>query len=452
MSGLPPPCYDVLKHYTQVNDLKHRQRGFRWTAAIAVTWMFAILVACGGEAAATPTAAPSPTTLPTSGSDQPVAPEVVQLDEPLNAPSEVPEELLAVWEAWALLAREHIDRENLDPAEATEEAIRGVIETLGDPHTHYVAPEEFDIQSQDLQGEFEGIGASVSMRLDGNLVVVAPIAGSPAESAGVRPGDIILEIDGVSVEGMSLMGAVNKIRGERGTKVTILVRHLGAIDPVAIEIVRGIIPLESVLLRSEPGDRIAHIRVTEFFADTPDDLATMLLQVMSSGAKGVILDLRDNPGGLLSSVVNVVNLFLDANQLSEGALVCYEIDSSGKRTNFQVQPGGVAAEIPLVILANEFSASATEILAGALQDHERAQVVGATTYGKGSVNILRRLSNGGGLMITFARWFTPDGRLIEDQGITPDFEVTSRDRQTAEATQLEKAREVMESILEDQGL
>ena len=359
---------------------------------------------------------------------------------------------MAVWEAWALLAREHIDRENLDPAEATEEAIRGVIETLGDPHTHYVAPEEFDIQSQDLQGEFEGIGASVSMRLDGNLVVVAPIAGSPAESAGVRPGDIILEIDGVSVEGMSLMGAVNKIRGERGTKVTILVRHLGAIDPVAIEIVRGIIPLESVLLRSEPGDRIAHIRVTEFFADTPDDLATMLLQVMSSGAKGVILDLRDNPGGLLSSVVNVVNLFLDANQLSEGALVCYEIDSSGKRTNFQVQPGGVAAEIPLVILANEFSASATEILAGALQDHERAQVVGATTYGKGSVNILRRLSNGGGLIITFARWFTPDGRLIEDQGITPDFEVTSRDRQTAEATQLEKAREVMESILEDQGL
>ena len=431
--------------------MNHRPQGLRWAAAVAVAWALAILVACGGEATATPEPALSPTAPPTSGSDQPTAPEVVQLDEPLNAPSEVPEELLAIWEAWALLAREHIDRENLDPAEATEEAIRGVIETLGDPHTHYVAPEEFDIQSQDLQGEFEGIGASVSMRLDGNLVVVAPIAGSPAEAAGVRPGDIILEIDGVSVEGMSLMGAVNKIRGQRGTKVTILVRHLGAIDPVAIEIIRGIIPLESVLLRSEPGDRIAHIRVTEFFADTSDDLGAMLLQVISSGAKGVILDLRDNPGGLLSSVIDVVNLFLDSNRLPDGALVTYEIDSSGKRTNFHVQPGGIAAEIPLVILTNEFSASATEILAGALQDHGRAQIVGATTYGKGSVNILRRLSNGGGLIITFARWYTPEGLLIENQGITPDFEVTSRDRQTAEATQLEKAREVMESILEERG-
>lgn len=452
MPGPPSPCYDVQSNYAKVNDLRQTPQGFRWAAAIAVTWMFAILVACGGEAADAPAQAPSPTAPPTSGSDQPVAPEVVQLDEPLNAPSEVPEELLAVWEAWALLAREHIDRENLDPAEATEEAIRGVIETLGDPHTHYVAPEEFDIQSQDLQGEFEGIGASVSMRLDGNLVVVAPIAGSPAEAAGVRPGDIILEIDGVSVEGMSLMGAVNKIRGKRGTKVTILVRHLGAIDPVAIEIIRGIIPLESVLLRSEPGERIAHIRVTEFFADTADDLANMMLQVQSGGAKGVILDFRDNPGGLLSSVIDVVNLFLDANQLPDGALVTYEIDSSGKRTNFHVQPGGIAAEIPIVILTNEFSASATEILAGALQDHGRAQIVGATTYGKGSVNILRRLSNGGGLIITFARWYTPDGRQIEEQGIAPDFEVTSRDRQTAEATQLEKAREVMESILEEEGL
>ena len=432
--------------------MTHTRQGLGWAATAVATLMALVLVACGDQGAAAPTAAPSPTPLPTSGSDQPIAPEVIQLDEPLNPPSEVPEELLAIWEAWALLARDHIDRENLDAGDATEEAIRGMIETLGDAHTHYVAPEEFDIQRQDLQGEFEGIGASVSMRVDGTLVVVAPIAGSPAEAAGVRPGDIILEIDGESVEGMSLMGAVGKIRGKRGTTVTILVRHLGAIDPVAIEIVRGIIPLESVLLRSEPGDRIAHIRVTEFFADTADDLSTTLLQAVAGGAKGVILDVRDNPGGLLHSVIEVVNLFLDADELGEGALVCYEIDSSGKRTNFPVQSGGVATDIPLVILANEFSASATEILAGALKDHGRAQMVGATTYGKGSVNILRRLSNGGGLIITFARWYTPEGRLIEEQGIEPDFEVTSRDRQTAEATQLEKAREVMEAILAQQGL
>ena len=411
-----------------------------------------LLVACGGAASSPTAVALSPTPKAQSvGSDGPTAPEVVQLEQAFVPPSEVPEELLAVWEAWALLAREHIDRDKLDPGESTEEAIKGIVATLGDAHTHYVAPEEFNIQNEDLQGKFEGIGASVSMRLDGKLVVVAPIAGSPAEAAGIRPGDVILEVDGESIEGLSLLGAVSKIRGERGTEVTILVRHLGALDPVEIVIVRGVIPLESVLLRSGPVDEIAHIRVTEFYADTADDLNTVLFQVMANGAKGVIIDVRDNPGGLLQSVIDVTNIFLDADELQDDALVMYEIDADNKRTNFKVERGGIATQIPLVILANEFSASASEILAGALQDHQRAVIVGATTYGKGSVNILRRLSNGGGLIITFARWYTPSGRVIENNGIAPDYEVVSRDRQTAEATQLEKAIEVLEAMLESEG-
>ncbi|MCH7786326.1 MAG: S41 family peptidase [Chloroflexi bacterium] len=413
---------------------------------VIVTALF--LAACSGAAS---NVAPTPqATVPSTAtfSDEPSIPEVVQLEIPLEAPSEVPEELKAIWEAWALLVREHVDRDKLDPAEATAEAIRGIVRTLNDPHTHYVAPEAFDIQNQDLQGEFEGIGASVSMRLDGKLVVVAPIEGSPAKAAGIKPGDIILEVDGESIEGLSLLAAVSKIRGPRGSTVRLLVRHLGAIDPVIVQIIRGIIPLESVLLRSAPGDRIAHIRLTEFFADTADDLSKMLSEVLADGAEGLIIDVRDNPGGLLSSVIDVTNLFLDAEDLDDGALILYEIDANRRRTNFKVDKGGIATDIPMVILANEFSASASEILAGALQDHERATIVGATTFGKGSVNILRRLSNGGGLVITFARWYTPTGRLIQDNGLEPDVEVVSRDRQTAETLQLEKAIEVLEAKLD----
>lgn len=413
---------------------------------VVVTALF--LAACSGAAS---NVAPTPqATVPSTAtfSDEPSIPEVVQLEIPLEAPSEVPEELKAIWEAWALLVREHVDRDKLDPAEATAEAIRGIVRTLNDPHTHYVAPEAFDIQNQDLQGEFEGIGASVSMRLDGKLVVVAPIEGSPAKAAGIKPGDIILEVDGESIEGLSLLAAVSKIRGPRGSTVRLLVRHLGAIDPVIVQIIRGIIPLESVLLRSAPGDRIAHIRLTEFFADTADDLSKMLSEVLADGAEGLIIDVRDNPGGLLSSVIDVTNLFLDAEDLDDGALILYEIDANRRRTNFKVDKGGIATDIPMVILANEFSASASEILAGALQDHERATIVGATTFGKGSVNILRRLSNGGGLVITFARWYTPTGRLIQDNGLEPDVEVVSRDRQTAETLQLEKAIEVLEAKLD----
>ena len=413
---------------------------------VIVTALF--LAACSGAAS---NVAPTPqATVPSTAtfSDEPSIPEVVQLEIPLEAPSEVPEELKAIWEAWALLVREHVDRDKLDPAEATAEAIRGIVRTLNDPHTHYVAPEAFDIQNQDLQGEFEGIGASVSMRLDGKLVVVAPIEGSPAKAAGIKPGDIILEVDGESIEGLSLLAAVSKIRGPRGSTVRLLVRHLGAIDPVIVQIIRGIIPLESVLLRSAPGDRIAHIRLTEFFADTADDLSKMLSEVLADGAEGLIIDVRDNPGGLLSSVIDVTNLFLDAEDLDDGALILYEIDANRRRTNFKVDRGGIATDIPMVILANEFSASASEILAGALQDHERATIVGATTFGKGSVNILRRLSNGGGLVITFARWYTPTGRLIQDNGLEPDVEVVSRDRQTAETLQLEKAIEVLEAKLD----
>lgn len=405
-----------------------------------------ILAACSSGAAtsvddAADPVSPSDTApSPTAGLSEPVF-EVVPLEKPLEAPSEVPEELKAVWEVWALLTREHVDRADMDPTKFAEAAIKGMLTALDDPHTNYVRPEAFKIDNEDIQGKFEGIGANVSMTRDGKLQIVAPIKGSPAEAAGLKSGDKILEVDGENIVGLSLLGAVAKIRGPAGTVVVLLVEHLGAVDPVEISVTRGVIPLTSVLLRTEPGDEIAHIRLTNFFADTNEILMNTIQEATDSGAKGLIIDVRGNPGGLLSSVVDITSLFL------EDGLVLYEIDGAGQRTNWNVRKGGIAKDIPLVVLSDKGSASASEILIGALQDHDRATIIGDTTFGKGSVNVLRRLSNDGGLYITFARWFTPSGRLIQGLGLEPDIEVTAVDARDNEVKPLEKAREVLKSLI-----
>ena len=421
--------------------------GFRFKILMAATLWVGVLAACGNDAgAAQPQAvsgqsAESASMITGASSDVTGLPEFVPLTQPIEVPKVVPDELEVVWQVWELLNKEHVDRAEIDPEVFAEAAIKGLLEALDDRHTNYVRPEAFNIQNDDIQGTFEGIGANVTMRRDGTLIILAPLPGSPAEAMGIRPGDAVLAVDGISLEGLSLLEGVARIRGPRGSKVVLSIKHLGAIDPVDITITRDVIPLVSVLLRSEPGDRIVHIRLTEFYANTADILAETLQEAVDNGAQGLILDVRDNPGGLLSSVVDVVSQFVD-----EG-LVLYQVDATGKRSSTSVEKGKTS-EIPMVVLTNEFSASASEILAGALQDHDRAIIVGATTFGKGSVNHLRRLSNGGGLWITIKKWLTPSGNLITGTGVEPDFEVVSRDRQTAEAKQLEKAREVLNELID----
>ena len=397
-----------------------------------------IAAACGDGGASSP----SPTTQAVVSDEATGAnpfPDVVELDEPLKRPSEVPEELKAIWEAWAILTRDYVDPSKLKPEDFTDAAIVGMLQLLEDPGTYYVRPGDFDVTNQDLQGKFEGIGATVSMRVDGKLIIVSPIEGSPAEAAGLRPGDVVLEVDGEVIEGLTILEAVAKIRGPRGSKVRLLVKHLGALDPVEIVVTRDTIPLISVRLRSDLGDKIAHIRVTSFNADSADKLAETIQEAVDAGAEGLIIDVRDNPGGLLSSAIDVTSQFL------EDGLVLFEVDGSGDRKNHKVRRGGVATEIPLVVLANEFSASASEILVGAIQDHERGTVIGNTTFGKGSVNILRRLSNDGGISVTISKFFSPSGRLIEGDGLKPDIEVVTFDHRDADTKQLEKAREVLEA-------
>ena len=332
----------------------------------------------------------------------------------IKAPFGSTQSLDVVDEAWDILFRDYVDKDKLDETKMSQGAVRGMVEAVDDPYTAYLDPATYELSLTRLEGTYEGIGATVSIE-DDQIVVIAPIAGSPAEKAGIRPGDKVLEIDGVSTEGMSLVEAVVIIRGPQGTPVRLLVLHQDETEPVEIEIVRDEIELPSV--RYEMREDIAYITISHFSELTNGQLSSALESITHEAATGIIIDLRSNPGGLLQGVIDVASYFL-----TEGVVVDV-VDNRGGHTTATVTRKEIATDLPLVILVDSFSASGSEVLAGALQDHGRAVIAGTTTFGKGSVNILRQLKDGSGLYITTARWFTPQGRLIEGEGISPDYEL-----------------------------
>jgi len=323
-----------------------------------------------------------------------------------------PADLDVVEEAWELIFEEHVDRNELDKGEISRSAIRGMIEALDDPYSGYLPPEMYEMQSRSFQGLYQGIGAYIT-ESDGEIMVVAPIADSPAEKAGIRPGDKVLEIDGESTAGITSMEAGLKIRGPVGTEVNLLVLHEGETEPVVITITRAEIELKSVGL--EMLEEIAYISIATFTMRTPAELLSAL-EEMPDSAVGIVLDLRNNPGGILDAVVDVAGQFLD-----EGAVVVRVRHDKGEETPMEVEGEGIARDLPLVVLVNGNSASGSELLAGALQDHDRAKVAGSQTFGKGTVNALHLLKDGSALYLSVARWFTPQGRPINGVGIAPDF-------------------------------
>ena len=347
----------------------------------------------------------------------------------------LPPEFARLAEVWEILQREHIDGANINPQTVSDGAIRGMLASLDDPYAAYLDREQFPLERQDIRGFFEGIGAEVGMK-EGHVTVLAPMPDSPAEEAGIRPGDMILAVDGEDIRGLSLLEVIHKIRGEAGTTVRLSVRRLNGVDTVEIAIERGRITLRSVNLVMQVG-RIGHLKLSGFTGATNDELKAALERFERSQGVGMVVDLRNNPGGLVSSVVDVTSQFVD-----EG-LVLYQIDAKGHRRDWEVEPGGLAHEIPVVVLVNEFSASASEVFAGAIIDHERAPVVGVTTFGKGSVNNLWPLSDGSGINVTTARWYTPSGTLIEGEGIIPDI-VEEPSEDELEDPQLDRAIELLQ--------
>lgn len=319
-----------------------------------------------------------------------------------------------VKEAYDIILQNYVEREKLDANKLREGAIKGMLEALDDPYSVYMSPKAYQLSMSGLQGKFEGIGATVGIR-DDKLMIIAPIPDSPAARAGIKPGDAILEIDGQSTEGLSLEEAVLSIRGLKGTSVKLLIQHQGVAETEVIEIVRAEIKLTSVSFEMK-GD-IAYINITHFTERTDGELKPAIINVNQNGATGIVLDLRSNPGGLLDSVVDVASYFL-----KEGVVVS-TVDNEGRRESLSVRPGSVKTDLPLVVLTDNYSASASEVLTGALQDYGRATIAGAKTFGKGSVNQLYRLKDGSGIYITMARWLTPNGRMIEGEGISPDYEL-----------------------------
>jgi carboxyl-terminal processing protease len=324
----------------------------------------------------------------------------------------------SIVEAWNIIFEDYVDEGKLDAAVLSEAAIRGMVEVLDDPYTSYLDAETYELGLGSLHGKIEGIGAQVTVR-DGQLTIIAPIAGSPADKAGVRPGDTILEVNGSSAPEMSLAEAILKIRGPKGTSVRLLILHLGEGEPEEIEIIRAEIKLTSV--RFEMRGDVAYISITRFSERTGEELAPAVESITQEAATGIILDLRSNPGGLLEAVVDVAGYFL-----TDGVVVKV-VDRDGKEAPLTVKASQVVTDLPMVVLVDSFSASGSEVLAGALQDHGRAIIAGTRTFGKGSVNVLRQLKDGSGLYITSARWLTPDGRPIEGEGLLPDFNLEEED-------------------------
>jgi len=320
------------------------------------------------------------------------------------------------WQAWTLIHQNYVDQP-VDNTKLLQGAISGMMNALGDPHTGYSNPQDTTNLSNSLQGNYDGIGAYVNIK-GTYLTIIETIPGYPAEKAGLQPGDQIIAVDGQDVTGMDPeIVQVSKVMGPAGTNVTLTVQRTDIDKPLEFTITRAHIVIPSVTSKMLPNN-IAYIQITQFGADTATNFHDQLSQLISQKPAGMILDLRYNGGGYLDAGISVATEFID-----HGVIVS-EKNSDGSITPYDATPGGLATTTPLVVLVNGLSASASEIVAGAIQDDGRGKLVGELTYGKGSVQGYFSLSDGGLARITTARWLTPNGRTIDKIGLTPDVVVT----------------------------
>jgi len=365
------------------------------------------------------------------------APPAITVGPGTPTPTETAKDLWhPFWQAWELLHKYYV--RPLDDEKLVQGAIRGMYAATGDPHTSYMDPDEYEEANITLQGEYEGIGAWVDTSGD-YVKIVSPIKGSPAEKAGLQPGDEIIAVDGQDMTGVNPELVVKKVLGPAGTKVRLTIKRDDQ-KPFDVVITRAKIKIPSVEGEMRD-DGIAYIQLSTFGEHTSDELRSTLKELMAKHPKGLILDLRNNGGGYLTTAIDVASEFLP-----KGKVVLYEEYKDGSRRAYKSKGGGLATDIPMVILVNEGTASASEIVSGAMQDYGRALLVGVTTYGKGSVqNWIPLDNNEGAVRITVALWLTPKGRQISGKGLKPDVEVklTKEDIKAKRDPQLDKAVELI---------
>lgn len=345
-----------------------------------------------------------------------------------------------LWDAIAKLKANHIDKPTNDQ-KILYGAVKGAVQSVGDPYTEFFTPEELQSFKTDLSGSFDGIGAEIG-KDDGNIVIIAPLDDSPAKAAGLLPKDIILKVDGIEVNDWSVEEAVSHIRGKKGTTVVLSIYRQGRNEPFQVSIKRDQIIVKSVKweVKTANGTRdqkkIGYVSVSRFGEDTETLFSTAVQELRAQGVAGMVLDLRSDPGGYLETAVELGSYWIPKDKL-----IVKEAHSTGKDIDYNSKGYGRLAGIPTVTLINSGSASASEILAGALHDYKLTTLVGEKSYGKGSVQTILDLAGGSGLKVTIAKWITPNGKNISKEGIAPDVEVklTEDDVKNKKDPQLERA-------------
>jgi carboxyl-terminal processing protease len=362
-------------------------------------------------------------------------------EEESATPGEVQTLFKPFWEAWNIIHNQYVDQP-VDDTTLMQGAIRGMMDALGDKQTFYMDPSVYENQTSQLQGSYEGIGAYVDLKGD-YLTIVSPIEGSPAEAAGLQPGDQVIAIDGEDMTGVPPEEARSKIVGPEGTQVTLTVSRKGQTTPLELTITRAKISMQSAEGKMLDNG-IGYLDINTFGEQTTQEMRSALDTLLAQNPRGLIIDLRNNPGGYLTTAVEVSSEFIDKGP------ILYEKFGNGKLEEHDALGNGRATKIPLVVLVNEGSASASEILTGALQDYGRAKIVGVQSYGKGSVQIWQPLSNNqGAARVTIAKWLTPNKRAIDHVGLTPDIivEMTEEDYTAKRDPQLDAAVETLEAVI-----
>jgi carboxyl-terminal processing protease len=342
------------------------------------------------------------------------------------------------WKVWELLKEKYVNRASLDAQQMVYGAIKGMVKSTGDPYTTFFDPKETKSFAQDLEGSFDGIGAELGIK-DEILTVIAPLEDSPSQKAGLRAGDKILKIGDKITSDMTIDEAVDLIRGKKGTEVKLTVLHEGDQETRDVTIVRDTIEVKSVKVEFRDPN-VAHIKIIKFGEETTKEFDDAMNQVLAKGSEGIILDVRNNPGGFLDKSVDIASRLIP-----KGEVVVTEEDNTGKKESLYTKGGDRLNPIPIVVLINEGSASASEILAGALRDDRKITLIGKKSFGKGSVQELIDLPGNSSIKVTVAKWLTPNGDYIMEKGINPDVEVnmTLDDFNNQRDPQLDKALEVI---------
>lgn len=352
----------------------------------------------------------------------------------LESPKNIDVDFSTFWQTWDLLSQEYVDKRKLDPQKMVYGAISGMVRSVDDPYTVFLTPDQSKDFKEDIDGSFEGVGIQLGFRKN-KLVVIAPLKGTPAEKAGVKAGDWIIQIDDKETIDMTIPEAVSLIRGKKGTSVKLTLLHEGEKEPDIVTIVRDTIKVKSVELTIRE-DKIAVIKLSRFGEQTNAEWDSAVDEILKSNVKGMVLDLRGNPGGLVAS-----SIYITSDFINPGSIVVKEQQANGEATVYKTNHKPRLQNIQMVVLIDQGSASASEIVAGALSDNKRAKLVGLTSFGKGSVQRVEDLPKESSLHVTVAKWLLPNGESTDKIGLKPDFPIklTKDDIENNRDPQLDKA-------------